>query len=196
MKRTNQTVIILQRTMKNLKQLLTLGAAICGLTASAQDTIVYVNGPSFPFPYQVEPADAALDLNGDGAPDFSFQLGYFVTTFGCGYLLSTNWAVTGPLICGGAIGPYYVWGLGTNSTLFQQFINGTVLPFGTFIGDPPPTNAAWGNPELSVTIASLFIGQPSQTGLYGPLANVGVGYLGVRFHAVDGVHYGWIRLRS
>src|SRR4051812_8496171 len=124
--------------------------------APSQDTIVYVNGPSFPFQYAVEPADAAIDLNQDGVPDFSFQLGYFIRRSG----------------------PYYAWGLGTNSTLFQQFSNGSFLPFGTFVGDPPLTNAVWGDPEVSVTIAILFIGTPSQSRLYGPLADAGVGYMG------------------
>src|SRR4051812_6461241 len=164
--------------------------------APSQDTIVYVNGPSFPFHYGVEPADAAIDLNQDGVPDFGFQLGYFIT-FGGGVLVNTNGAVVGPPVWGGASGAsYYVWGLGTNSTLFQQFSNGSILPFGTFVGDPLPTNAAWGNPEESITIAILFISTPSQSRLYGPLADAGVGYMGVRFHAADGVHYGWIRLRS
>ena len=164
--------------------------------APVQDTIVYVDGPSFPFQYGVEPGDTTIDLNQDGVPDYSFQLGYFITTFGCGVLLNTNGAGVGPPVCGGASAPYYVWGLGTNSTLFQQFSNGSILPFGTFVGDALPTDAAWGNPEVSVTIAISFIGTPSQGRLYGPLANAGVGYMGVRFHAADGVHYGWIRLRS
>jgi hypothetical protein len=184
MKFTNRSIIL------TTAALFLAGASV----APSQGTIVYVNGPPLPFQYGVEPADAAIDLNQDGAPDFSFQLGYFVTTFGCLYPLNTN-GTFGPPICGGATGPYFVWGLGTNSTLHQRINNGSILGFGAFIGDPPPANAAWGNPEQDVTIAYLFIGH-SNSGLYGPLANVGVGYVGVRFRAADGVHYGWIRLRS
>ena len=150
----------------------------------SQDSIVYVNGPSFPFQYGVEPADSALDLNSDGTPDFSFQLGYFI----------------GPACLGcGASAPYFVWGFETNSTQFRRFDNGSVLSFGALIGDPPPTNAIWNSPDQAVTIATLFIGgasSPGQTGLYGPLANAGVGYVGVRFHAADGLHYGWVRVQG
>ena len=171
----------MKRTIQNV--ILTLATALLTnvpTVASSQDSIVYVSGPSFPFQYGVEPADAALDLNSDGAPDFSFQLGYFI----------------GPACLGcGASGPYFVWGFETNSTLFQRFNNGSILPFCASIGSPPQTNSIWSNPAVSTTIATLFIGQNGWT-LHGPLPNAGVGYLGVRFHAADGLHHGWIRVTS
>jgi hypothetical protein len=181
--------------MKKTIQILSLALAAVWLTSAitsvyGQDTIVYFSGPSFPFQYGVDPGDAAIDLNGDGTPDFSFQLDYFIGTLGFSIGFDG-----GPIIGGGAYGPYYVWGLGTNSTLFQRFSNGTILPFGAFIGSPPPTNSIWSSPDQSATIATLWIGPP-QSGLYGPLANVGVGYIGVRFYAADGLHYGWVRVRS
>lgn len=180
--------------MKKTIQILALAlAAVWQTNASAygRDTIVYVNGPSFPFQYGVDPADASLDLNGDGTPDFSFQLGYFITTDSSS-IISLDGS---PIIGGGAYAPYYVWGLGTNSILVQQFYYGTILPFGAFIGSLPPTNSIWSSPDQSATIANLWVGPP-QSGLYGPLASVGVGYIGVRFYAADGWHYGWVRVRS
>lgn len=192
--------------MKKTIQILALAlAAVWQTSASAygRDTIVYVSGPSFPFQYGVDPADAAIDLNGDGTSDFSFQLeaffgtGSFViplTSVGGEIITLTN--VDGePIIGGGSYAPYTVWGLGTNSTLFQRSSNGTILPFGTFIGNPSPTNSIWSSPDPGADIATLWIG-PGQDGLYGPLASVGVGYIGVRFYAADGWHYGWVRVRS
>jgi hypothetical protein len=181
--------------MKKTIQILSLALATVWLTSAntsayGRDTIVYVSGPSFPFQYGVDPGDAAIDLNGDGTPDFSFQLSYFFTSYG-----SFIGFDGGPISGGGAYGPYLVWGLGMNSTLFQRFSNGTILPFGTFIGSPSPTNSLWNSPDQSTAIATLWIG-PTQRGLSGPLANVGVGYIGVRFYAADGWHYGWIRVRS
>lgn len=180
----------MKRTIQMLALLAAVWLASTSTSAYGRDTIVYVSGPSFPFEYGVDSGDAAIDLNGDGTPDFSFQLGYFITTGGSFISLDG-----GPITGGGAYGPYYIWGLDTNSTLVQQFNYGTILPFGAFIGSPTPTNSIWSSPGQSATLATLWIGS-GQDGLYGPLANVGVGYIGVRFYAADGWHYGWVRVRS
>jgi hypothetical protein len=149
--------------------------------ACAQETIIYVSGPSFPFQYGVDPAAASLDLNQDGAPDFSVQLGYFLCT--------------ADVPISGCSAPYYLTALGANSVL-QRFNEAALLSFGDLIEDPPPAHATWSDPEQSATVADFFFSPRFNTrGVDGPLAQVGVGYLGVRFHAADGWHYGWVRLR-
>lgn len=151
-------------------------------SAYGQDTIVYFSGPSLPFQYGAsEPGDASLDLDRDGMPDFSFQLGYFVCT--------------ADTPTSGCSGPFYVMPLGTNAIL-KRFSQATILPFDALIDSPPPTNSTWSNPDQSATVATFYISERYRTsGLYGPLADAGVGYLGVRFYAADGLHYGWVRVR-
>lgn len=156
-----------------------LTGAVTG--AHGQDTIVYFSGPSLPFQYEPsEPGDAALDLDRDGTPDFSFQLGYFLCT--------------ADTPTSGCSGPFYVTPLGTNAVL-KRFSQATILPFGALIGSPAPTNSTWSDPDQSATVATYYISERYRTsGLFGPLADVGVGYLGVRFYAADGLHYGWVRV--
>ena len=154
--------------------------------ARGQDTIIYVSGPSFPFlPELAEPSGADLDLDQDGTVDFSFRLGAFISPT----------LVVGFPGGGGASAPFYVSALGTNSILLRRSSQATILPFGALIGSAPPFDSTWSNPDHSATVATYFISQYSPSGIYGPLAEVGVGYLAVRLYAADGVHYAWVRLR-
>jgi hypothetical protein len=69
----------------------------------------------------------------------------------------------------------------------------------------PPPNAIWNIPGgfygagVSYWWYSLqgrdVDGQLVHSGWSGGVAEVGVGYIGVRFNAADGLHYGWIRVR-
>ena len=175
--------------MKGITQklALALGAVLfaSGISSThGQSTIVYFHGPSQTFQYEPsEPTDGAIDLNADGTPDFSFQLGYFICT--------------ADVPVSACSGPYYVLALGTNAILSQPFNQATVLRFGAGIGSAPPTNSTWNNSQQGATVTiQFFSARYATSGLYGPLADVGVGYVGVRFYAVDGLHYGWVRLRT
>ena len=68
------------------------------------------------------------------------------------------------------------------------------MPAGNLIGSATSSNVVWGNPGQGGLLAS-FISSPR----YGtsewtpPLGTLTNGYLGVRFYAADGLHYGWIQ---
>ena len=72
----------MKRTIQKLSLALTaVWLSGAGTGARGQDAIVYFSGPPLPFQYEPgEPGDAALDLDRDGTPDFTFQLGYVVCT--------------------------------------------------------------------------------------------------------------------
>jgi hypothetical protein len=151
--------------------------------ARGQDSIVYFSGPSFQFLYgEIQMIGHGFDLDGSGNQDFAFQQGYFLCT--------------ADVPTSGCSSPFYVTASGSNAMLIQRFGQATILPFGAWIGNPPPTNSTWSNPAQSATVASYYFSPRYQTSaLTGPLADAGVGYLGVRVTAADGVHYGWIRLQ-
>jgi hypothetical protein len=73
----------------------------------------------------------------------------------------------------------------------------TILAFGDPIGDAPASNSTWSSSSDGVVVADLIISPRFRTSLWdGPVHRTGVGYLGVRFFAADGLHYGWIRVRQ
>ncbi len=129
-------------------------------------------------------------MNNDGAVEFSFwSSGMLCTqdipTSGCGW-------------------PFYVrTGLANEVLMKGNDVSPRLL--GEPVSSEPPTNATWNIPGgfygagLSYWWYSLqgrdIDGQLVHSGWSGGVAEVGVGYLGVRFHAADGLHYGWIRVR-
>jgi len=164
-------------------------AAATLVVARAQDSIVYVSGPSF----QIPGNDWArnLDVDSDGAPDFSF----WETGVTCTADLPTS-------SCGW---PFLVGAVDMNQMLMIGY---DVQPqwFGEWIGDSAPAGAVWNAPSPSYFGAGLAYwwysrqgrlidGPLVQSGWAGPIGHVGVGYVGIRFHAADGLHYGWIRVR-
>ena len=159
---------------------------ICLTAASGRGTIAYSSGPSFPVP--PEYAARSIDLNVDGAPDFSF------------------WS-SGPLITddypsSGGVWPYYVSAAGTNQMLIASY-DALLQPFGAEIGSNAPTGAIWGTPWFGAGLAAYWWslygrdinGQLVYSGWSGSIGDLGVAYLGVRFYAADGPHYGWVRVR-
>ncbi len=149
--------------------------------ASGQNSIVYLDGPSFAFP-PFESGGAVLDLNGDGVADFSFASGVAVCT-----------ADVPPSAC---TLPYYAAAEGSNGIL-RWLSQATILAFGEEIGDAPTANSTWSDSRDGVVVADLIISQRFRTSIWGgPLNRTGVGYLGTRFYAADGLHYGWIRVRK
>jgi hypothetical protein len=76
--------------------------------------------------------------------------------------------------------------------------------FGDAIGGDAPAGTAWSTPGFSGAgllfywwnrFGRIINDQVDYSGWFGPLASTGIGYIGVRFHAADGLHYGWIRVR-
>jgi len=151
---------------------LCLVAPLCAfaLTSGAQ-TIAHYNGPTFPA------VGTQLDINGDRVPDFSFFMG-------------------GPL-CTDSIPPFctfphYIDG-GTNEVLGSAYAS--LMPYGAQIGGTE--GEMWTTGTLLTIFNSdwNFADLTPRPSYSGPLGSSGVGYLGVRFHAADGLHYGWIRVR-
>jgi hypothetical protein len=140
----------------------------------AQDTIIYHNGPTVPFDF------LSVDLDQDGTADVRFETFSFCTT---------------DIPISGCTTTFQVTALGTNAILSQAFHRATMVPFGAWIGSMAPDDSAWTEPGGTVLAATYSWSQRYQTSDFsGPLADAGVGYLGVQFAAADGLHYGWIRL--
>lgn len=160
-------------------------------TARGQSTIVYRSGPSFQIPGFFR---SGVDLNGDGAPELQFE-----ADSGC---------IGSPE--GGVVSCETTYWL--SSSLEAEFVRSgplafyaAALPFGIRIGEELPASAQWsgtrsfgglvrGSWDLSHGLI-MVNGQPVYSSWDGPLGNLGVGYLGVRFRAADGLHYGWVRVR-
>ena len=159
---------------------------VCLTAISAQCAIAYSNGPSFQVP--PEYAARSIDLNGDGAPDFSFW--------------SSGPIVTDDYPSSGGLWPYYVGATGTNQLLLAGY-DALLQPFGTEIGSNGPAGTVWGTPWFGAGLAAQWWsldgrdinGQLVYSGWSGSLGDLGVAYLGARFYAADGLHYGWVRVR-
>ena len=164
------------------KSFYTLALLAGGLVvASGQNTIFYFDGPSFVFP-PFESGGAPLDLNHDGVTDFSFASDVAVCT-----------ADFPPSAC---TLPYYGTAEASNEIL-HRLSQATMLAFGDQIGDPAAGSSTWSSSSNGLTVADQFFSPRLGTNLWaGPLYPTGIGYLGVRFHAADGLHYGWIRVRQ
>jgi len=169
------------------KKILSL-AILIGAVAGAfgQSTIAYFNGPAFPVPaFEVS---RTLDLNQDGIVDFNFAGGTPICTqdipiSACAWRFSVD---------GNGINQQ-LWA----TPLFLGVFSPPVLlqPFGAWITSNPPPPTLWGDPRFGSTLATYFFSQRQPSRWLFPLGTVGIGYLGVRFHAADGLHYGWIRVR-
>lgn len=89
--------------------------------------------------------------------------------------------------------PFYVSALGTNS-LLAEGSEVFLRPAGFLISSVTSSNAAWSNAgqplHLTTSWSSISI-----SGWTPPLGLWDEGYAGVRFHAADGWHYGWLRFR-
>ncbi len=166
--------------MKKLTNPFLLISVFClglSLSASAQSTIAYFNGPAFQFLGDYEPTP--LDLNRDGTNDFDFSGGLFICT--------------ADIPVSGCTASFDVIPSETNAALAQGN-NATMLPAGTSVGNVTFSNAVWRTKSTMLT--SIYWSQRyTNSGWSGPLNAVGNGYFGVRFQAADGLHYGWVRAR-
>jgi len=145
------------------------------LSRSAQSEIVYFNGPAFSIPGDY--TSTSLDLNRDGMGDFSFSSGAFICT--------------ADVPSSGCTSPYLIASLKTNSVLSHGY-QAVVLPAGTAIGSVTFSNTAWKSSDGATLVTAFFSPRYGTSGWGGPLSLPGAGYLGVRFFAQDGPHYGWI----
>ncbi len=135
-------------------------------------TIAYFAGPAF------TAAGTQLDINADGVPDFSFFMGQPICTASI------------PPCC---TFPHYVDG-GTNELLGTDYAS--LIPLGALIGSNAEGETWTTGTLLTVYHSGWSFPDPTPDPYYfGPLGSLGVGYLGVRFYATDGLHYGWVRIR-
>lgn len=157
--------------MKKLSRVILL--LVCSsIYIFGQSTIAYFKGPSF-----AATGEARLDINADGIMDFTFSSGAPICTASI------------PPIC---VFPYYIAG-GTNEILGSDYA--AVMPLGALIGNNVEGETWTTGTELTTyyTGWEFHFGTPDPYWLGG--LGFGMGYLGVRFHADDGLHYGWVRVR-
>jgi hypothetical protein len=167
-----------------IKQVNCIAILLCAvLTASARDSIVYFDGPSFSIP--AEGRQIGLDVNADGTQDFIFLSPGTLTTDG---LLDPDFST-----------PYYFGPTGTNQILTDSYGNVTIQSFGVLLGTNPPSGQTWTTPPYFPALLTAYTATVNGTNVnsywYGPLGMLGEGYLGVKFQAADGTHFGWIRVR-
>jgi hypothetical protein len=147
------------------------------IRSGTRGTIKYFGSAPFFLPMA---GRVGVDLNRDGTDDFSFGGGQLAT------------ASIPPSISSW----FDIIGTGSNQFVVGgSFVRG--YSFGSWIqGDLAETfgGVMWTNSEVPARVAlftSTFIGDS----WHGPLQNAGICYIGVRFFAADGIHYGWIRVR-
>ena len=156
--------------------------AVCVLAAHGQSTIAYFPGAVSPlpeFPYFGDP-----DLNADGTPDLRFTFGFTLCTDDVP--TSACWT------------PYYLAALSTNQITVA---GGNIALFltGALVSPTGVTNGAWSTFGGSGYLTGLswtrdWATDTCSTRWSGPLADQADSYLGIRFHAADGAHYGWIHV--
>lgn len=150
--------------------------ALAAGVSRAQSTIVYSHTSGIPLPWPFTPP-VDLDLNQDGNADVSLAMGVPICTMD----IPTSFCSQ----------PAYVGMSGSNALLVQGSYAARI-PSGEWIGGTPFSNTAWS--AAAPIHLYLFWHSPRDgtSGAYGPIGEAGEGYVGVRFSADDGEHYGWI----
>lgn len=149
---------------------------ISAYQAWAQSTIVYTPGPAFPIPWSLG-SSASLDMNQDGIVDLTFSSGAWICTMD----VPTSFCSQS----------FFVGIPGTNTILNQgYFIAG--IPLGQWIYNMAPTNTAWSTDGYAYLYTYWSRPREGTSGVEGPIGEQGEGYIGVRFSAADGDHYGWV----
>jgi hypothetical protein len=164
-------------------------ASLCLSLTSARGAIVYSPGPASQSPPLSIQFSHNVDLDADGFADYSF--------WSYGPICTMDYPSS---FCSW---PHYVSASGTNLILITGF-DALLQAIDAEISSYPPPGALWGTPWYGAGLAVLWWGRSGQItngqpiiegGWGGPLANLGVAYVGVRLCANDGPHYGWIRTR-
>ena len=144
-----------------------------------QSTIAYFNGPAFQLP-GIDGYNNGIDFDCDNTFDFTFS--------------ASGMLCTDDIPSSFCSQSFYISAAGTNALLWQS--NQILMPAGNLIGSATSSNVVWGNPGqgglLTSLISSPRYGTSEWTPPLGTLTN---GYLGIRFYAADGLHYGWIHAR-
>jgi len=144
-----------------------------------QSTIAYFNGPAFQLP-GIEGYANGIDFDGDNTFDFTFS--------------ASGMICTADIPSSGCYQSSYVSATGTNALLWQN--NQILMPAGNLIGSATSSNAVWGNPGQGGLLTSFTFSPRYGTSEWTPpLGTLTNGYLGIRFYAADGLHYGWIHAR-
>jgi hypothetical protein len=168
--------------MKSRAFALLFGVCCACLPAFGQDTIVHFKGPAFAVSY----SGAQLDVNIDGSPD-------------CVFYSEPPVCTADPFFTSCEF-PYEI-ASGANDFLASDFA--LCQPFGAWIGAVSPAGSDWtsGKPFTNPIPMTIYVStsggnanEPESSWL-GSLGIQGIGFLGIRFHAVDGLHYGWVRVR-
>lgn len=120
-----------------------------------------------------------VDVNGDGVNDFLLDMQFIIS------LDSPTSEMSSVLRLG----------LSSDSSIIGQSYYSEPLGEGEIIGPQPASGFIWITNNYPVPVAEQF--QNYRTGLTRPwdgvLADPAKPYLGVRFSAEDGTHYGWVR---
>ncbi|MEO5720789.1 MAG: PEP-CTERM sorting domain-containing protein [Chthoniobacterales bacterium] len=179
-----------QQKMANKAAKGLVGAIVIAGGTSAYGDIISVGIPA---DFVVAPGTAVTgpvnwDVNSDGIADFNFTYRYNNTATGSGVIWQAN--INSPAVATNGVisyaGPFVRYAF--------------ALSMGTNIG---PGGAFFAGPSPQVTLGSRYRsgGVPSYYGGFaaGPNANGAVApgttaYVGFRFNAADGTHYGWIQL--
>ncbi len=157
---------------------LALGAALT-LTvtwASAQSTIVHSHGPVHLDPWQFAPS-ASIDMNHDGINDFTLSAGLRVCTTDIPVSMCTQ--------------SLYI-GIPASNAVLNYGTHVANIPYGEWIGIAGPPNTAWSTHSYTYLLTYWSSPRYGTSGINGPIGEQGQGYVGVRFSAADGDHYGWI----
>lgn len=115
-------------------------AVLLGLvvTASAQRTIAYFNGPSFQIFGAYGPRE--IDVNNDRSPDFLFwESGPISTT---------------DIPPSGFAWPFYVGAVATNQLLAGDYA--LAQPLGSCVSDNPPSGASWTTPGFGALLTAFW----------------------------------------
>ncbi len=167
--------------MKHVKHIWFISVLLLSLQPlQGQGSIVYCNGPAFQLPV-IEDYANGVALAGNNAFDCSFSTS--------GIRCTTDMPIS---FCSQS---YYAAATGTNALLWQDG-QICVMPAGNVIGCVVYSNTVWGDPGKGGILTS-FNSSPRDgaSSWTPPLQTLTNGYLGVRFCAADGAHYGWIHAR-
>jgi hypothetical protein len=161
-----------------MKRILFIAALMMGMQLlRGQSTIVYFTGPAFQLP-GIEGYANGIDFDGDNAFDFNFSASGMICTM--------------DIPSSGCYQSFYVSAAGTNALLWQN--NQILMSAGNLIGSATSSNVVWGNPGQGGLLTSFtFSPRYGTSGWTPPLGTLTNGYLGIRFYAADGLHYGWIQ---
>ena len=133
----------------------------------------------------------SLDVDGDGAVDFSFRTeGTICTTD-----IPASFCSQAYVVIAGEVGRFLLTPMANS--------NVTILDQGEVIGETAPEESDWSEPEDTRVYTSYVTVQErtEPSGIYtarsywtGPLAEVRVGYVGIRVASEDGDHFGWVKV--